>query len=113
MDLNFDYLIPINLSRLLLISGHADPLPSGWKQFYDQGKTVYLNEQTGQKTFVDPRLGKLNDLQVVNIYNILIKFSPINQSINHFNNPMEINMIRGTCLSIDLFLSGIAWPHQA
>lgn len=39
----------------ILPPGHADPLPVGWKQFYEQGKTVFLNEQTGQRTLVDPR----------------------------------------------------------
>ena len=40
-------------------SGHADPLPVGWKQYHEHGKTMFHNEQTGQRTFVDPRLGKL------------------------------------------------------
>ena len=49
----------MKVNVVLVFSGHADPLPVGWKQFYEQGKTIFLNEQTGQRTFVDPRLGEL------------------------------------------------------
>ena len=45
-------------SHCALFTGAAEPLPVGWKQCYgEQGQIFFYNEQTDQRTPVDPRLG--------------------------------------------------------